>query len=214
MNISEIFYSIQGEGIQIGLPTIFIRLTGCNLNCKWCDTKYARKGGRELAIPEILEKISKYQNKLVCVTGGEPLFQKDTTNLISKLIDKGYSVCLETNGSIYLGDLPFLNDIFVSMDIKGPSSGMAEKMNFDNIELLKSTDQLKFVIRDLTDYNYAKRLLIKYSPVSNLVFMPVWEPKWDRTLKLIVENILKDRITARVLLQLHKIIWKNKKEGI
>jgi len=210
MKINEIFYSIQGEGKLTGYPTIFIRLTGCNLRCKYCDTKYAYYDGIEMQIKEILSKIENYPCKNVCVTGGEPLLQKETPTLIKKLLDRNYKVCLETNGSIDISDIVKIEPkdaVVISLDIKCPSSGMQDKMYFENVKYLGEKDQLKFIISDRDDYEYAKSIIYKLKPKCEIFMQPVWG--W-KPFKL-TRWILDDGLNARLSLQLHKIIFENKK---
>lgn len=209
IKINEIFYSIQGEGIQIGIPTVFIRTQGCNLSCLWCDTVYTRdfENGRDMKVSDIIKKVKKYPAKYVCVTGGEPLLQKNVKFLISKLLKLGYNVNLETNGSLVLKGLPKSKNFFISMDVKCPSSKMENKMNLGNIKLLKKTDQLKFVIADKKDYEHVKGIMKKYKPECNVVFMPVG----GADVKNLAKNVLKNGLNVRVLIQLHKILWGNKR---
>jgi len=207
IKINEIFYSIQGEGIQMGIPTVFVRTQGCNLDCSWCDTIYAMdfKNGKDMKISEIVKKVKRYSTKYVCVTGGEPLLQENVKFLISRLLKIGYNVSLETNGSVTLSGLP--KNLFVSMDVKCPSSKMENRMDFENIKLLKKTDQMKFVIADKKDYEYAKSIIKKHKPGCNVVFMPVW----GINVKKFAANVLKDGLNVRVLIQLHKLIWGDKR---
>jgi len=205
IKINEIFYSLQGEGSDIGLPTIFIRLTGCNLRCNYCDTRYAFYDGTYMAVDEIMEKIKKWKCKRVCITGGEPLLQKNVYFLIEKLIDEGYETSIETNGSISILKLSKMK-VKIKMDIKLPSSGMHDKMLFGNIPLLRNEDEIKFIIWNREDYEYAKNILHKYKPRSEIIMQPVWGSK----IKL-AEWILKDEIDARFSIQLHKILWGNRR---
>lgn len=194
----------------MGIPTVFIRTTGCNLRCAWCDTQYAFSEGKEMSVEQLIRAVEKYPTKHVCVTGGEPLLQKETTAIINKLLDRGYNMCVETNGSVSIRELSCTEDLLTCLDIKCPSSGMHQKMDFSNIELLGSNDQLKFIIADETDYEYAKEIIGKHSPVCNIIFTPV-----DGTnLKSLVEKVLKDGLEVRVLPQLHKIIWGNERRGV
>lgn len=209
MKICEIYYSIQGEGLQIGLPTVFIRTSGCNLRCSWCDTTFAYEEGEEMSIEDIMAKVKNYSTNHICVTGGEPLLQKDITKLIQRLCDQGYYICVETNGSKSIEELPCEDAIMISLDVKCPSSGMHEKMDLRNIEFLGPTDQLKFVIGDREDYNHARKLIDKYEPICNIILMPVD----GRNLQDIANWILKDGLNARVLPQLHKLIW-GKRRGV
>ena len=201
IKINEIFYSLQGEGIDAGLPTIFIRLTGCNLRCNYCDTRYAFYEGKYMAIDEIMESIKKWNSRRVCITGGEPLLQKNVYGLIEKLLEKGYEISVETNGSISIMKLSKM-DVKIKMDIKLPSSGMHDKMLFGNISLLRGSDELKFIIWNKQDYEYAKDIIARYKPRCQIIMQPVWGSK----IKL-ADWILKDEIDARFSIQLHKILW-------
>jgi len=203
MKINEIFYSIQGEGRWVGSPNIFIRTTGCNLRCSFCDTKYAYDIGEYMDIKEIMGDISKYQCRYVCVTGGEPLLQKETYDLIESLLKADYEVCLETNGSINIEKLVDKESLMISLDIKCPSSGMHEKMCFENIVNLDKDDQLKFVIVDKKDYDYAKKIICKHKPICSIFLQPVW----GTNLKDVSDWILKDELNVKLGLQIHKIIW-------
>ena len=205
IKINEIFYSLQGEGIDAGLPTIFIRLTGCNLRCNYCDTRYAFYEGKYMAIDEILESIKKWNSRRVCITGGEPLLQKNVYGLIEKLLEKGYETSVETNGSISIMKLSKM-DVKIKMDIKLPSSGMHDKMLFGNISLLRGDDELKFIIWNRDDYEYAKDIIARYKPRCQIIMQPVWGSK----IKL-AEWILKDELDARYSIQLHKILWGNER---
>ena len=207
MKINEIFYSIQGEGKWTGLPNIFIRTTGCNLRCSYCDTTYAYDYGEEMSIDEIVNRIREYPCNYVCVTGGEPLIQEETVQLIDTLLQKKYMICLETNGSTDIKNLVGKKSLLVSLDIKCPSSTMHEKMIFNNVSLLASDDQLKFIIQNRVDYEYAKTVIKKYNPRSTIFFQPVW----GANLKELSSWILNDGLDARIGLQLHKIIWGDKK---
>ena len=203
MKINEIFHSIQGEGATMGIPTVFVRFTGCNLDCIWCDTEYAKTEGKKYSIGQIVAEVNKFKCNQVCITGGEPMCQSETPRLINELLATGYLVTLETNGSINLEELECSPLLMISMDIKCPSSGQSEKMDFSNIELMGPTDQLKFIITDRNDYDYAKDIMKEYEPRCVIIMTPV-----DGTdLEKLTEWVLKDRIDVRVLPQLHKIIW-------
>ncbi|MEF8879857.1 MAG: radical SAM protein [Candidatus Thermoplasmatota archaeon] len=206
MEITEIFYSLQGEGKWTGQPNIFIRTSGCNLRCSYCDTKYAYQPGESKTIDEIIKKISKYPCKHVCVTGGEPLIQDQTSVLIDTLLKNKYKICVETNGTKYVDIIPKNKDILISLDVKCPSSNMHKKMRLENINLLQEKDQIKFVVKDENDYNYAKNVIEKYSPICEVFIQPVWKTDY----KKVVERILEDGLNVRLGLQLHKII-KNMK---
>lgn len=207
MEISEIFYSIQGEGKWMGVPNIFIRTTGCNLRCPYCDTKYAYKNGKEMTILEILKEVKKYPCKKICITGGEPLLQKDIFDLIRKLTERDYESIIETNGSLDIQKLTEKNKTLVSLDIKCPSSNMSEKMNFENINKLSNKDQIKFILQDKKDYEFAKMIIKKYNPKCKIYFQTVWGNKIEN----IAKWILNDGIEVTLGIQLHKIIWKEKK---
>ncbi len=207
MKINEVFYSLQGEGKWMGLPNIFIRTTGCNLRCSFCDTTYAYEEGEEMSIETIVNDIQKYPCKYVCITGGEPLIQDETIQLIDTLLQEGYVICLETNGSVDIRNLARKKALLISLDIKCPSSNMYEKMNFSNITCLTSKDQLKFIIQDRVDYKYAKQIVEKYKPLCTIFFQPVW----GTNLKELSSWILHDGLDVRIGLQLHKIIWGDRK---
>lgn len=207
MKISEIFYSIEGEGIEIGRPEIFIRLTGCNLRCRWCDTKYALEGGKEMSIEKIIQEVSKYPCKSVSITGGEPLLQKEELwELVKQLKALDYWIQINTNGTIFDEEIFNLVDL-ISMDCKCPSSGM--KSNF---EVLRETDKLfspktqfKFVISDEEDYKYAKKVIDSLALQSKIVFQPEWRNR--KFARELVELVKKDVLNVRVTLQQQKIIW-------
>jgi 7-carboxy-7-deazaguanine synthase len=203
MLISEIFHSLQGEGLLIGLPTVFVRTSGCNLRCKWCDTDYAFEGGQEMSIEEVLDSVGKYNCLHVCLTGGEPLLQKDAIKLINALLEKGYLISIETGGSVSVELLPCDDNLSISLDIKCPSSGEHDRMNFSNLELLSPNDQLKFVIADGEDYEYAKKILDEYETICQIVMQPVG----GTDMKALAEKVLDDKLNVRVLPQLHKLIW-------
>ena len=207
MRVSEIFRSLQGEGVLIGTPTVFIRTVGCNLECSWCDTEYAREGGEELSIEQIMTELEKHKTQFICLTGGEPLMQKDIIKLLDKLVDKYYHVTLETNGSLPLEDVPCSENMLISMDIKCPSSGMEERMLMSNIDLLSPADQLKFIVADLDDLMYAEGILKNHEARCNVVFTPVG----GMELEPVARFVLSRKLNARVLPQLHKLIWGDRK---
>jgi len=209
MKIIEMFYSIQGEGIQIGLPTFFVRTSGCNLRCSWCDTKYAYYGGREVTPEKIVDAAKKYPIRRVSITGGEPLLQKDLNDTIKKFLEEDYEILIETNGSLSIEDIPISRKIVISLDIKCPSSGMTDMMKYSNLKLLKKKDQLKFVIKDRKDFDFALDIIEKYRPKTNIIFQPVG----GKNIKKIVEWTLTSSHDIRVLPQLHKLIW-GKKRGV
>lgn len=189
----------------MGVPTVFVRAVGCNLNCSWCDTQYSMSGGVDMTIPEIMEKIGSC--KTVCVTGGEPMLQKDIYELFDALIEADKKIVLETNGAVDLKDVPKDPHMMISMDIKCPSSGMTDKMLDLNLQYLSKKDQLKFVIKDQTDLDFAIDYLNEHKPNTNVIFGPVGGT--DK-LEWLVNEVLENDVDARVLPQLHKIIWGNK----
>lgn len=206
MRICESFRSLQGEGKKIGVPTYFIRTVGCNLSCAWCDTQYASTEKGEEVTVEWITEVTK-NDRDICLTGGEPLLQKDSVELMRRLSDAGKTVVLETNGSVSVKDVPDSENIIISMDIKCPGSGMQDKMCFENIGLLKEKDQLKFVISDGTDLEYAVDVIKKYDPKCEVIFTPVG----GMDIEPLAEEVVERRLNVRVLPQLHKIIWGNKR---
>ncbi|MFP3872507.1 MAG: 7-carboxy-7-deazaguanine synthase QueE [Candidatus Natronoplasma sp.] len=202
MKIVEIFHSLQGEGNNIGKPTVFIRTAGCNLRCGWCDTRYAWDGGEKMSVQEILERVKRFDTQQVCITGGEPLLQDELNELIDGLLKMDKKVDIQTNGSLDISDL-VKKDVSVSMDYKTPSSGMKDKMLKENIKRLRKRDELKFVIADQKDFKYAVDLLRGHEYLSNIIF----QPEGGEDLKELAEWVLEEDIDVRVLPQLHKIIW-------
>lgn len=213
LKVNEIFYSIQGESSFAGWPCVFIRLSGCNLRCSYCDTQYAYEDGTDLEIKGILERISVYNCRLVEVTGGEPLIQKETPDLIRQLLDKGYKVLLETNGSI---DISLVDKQCIRiLDIKCPSSGEKDSIDLNNLKRLVDGDELKFVIADRSDYDYAKGILDladSICPKSVAVHFSPCFGKMD--IKKLSHWILEDFLDVRLNLQLHKFIWDPHKKGV
>jgi 7-carboxy-7-deazaguanine synthase len=204
MEISEVFLSLQGEGVDIGLPTVFVRTAGCNLECNWCDTQYSRGSGDERKLKDIVEEVKSYGVKRVCISGGEPLLQaKDVSKLAGELDEKGYLIIIETNGSIDLDEVPRGERTRICMDLKCPSSGMQDRNLFTNVSKMRPDDVLKFVIAHQEDYIFAKRMLERNSPPCSVVFQPVG----GLDLRDLAERVLEDRLDVRVLLQLHRYIW-------
>ena len=206
MLISEIFYSIQGEGQWTGLPNIFIRTAGCNLRCTYCDTTYAYNSKKEINISQLLKKIAHYPCKYVTITGGEPLLQLDLNDFLKKLIKKQYYINIETNGSISIKK--YLHEkIMFSLDIKCPSSKMQSEMCFDNLSDISDKDQIKFIIENRIDYEYAKTILTQYKPKGTIFF----QQTWGASPQPLAEWILSDGLQVKLGIQLHKIIWGNNK---
>jgi 7-carboxy-7-deazaguanine synthase len=220
MLVNEIFSSIQGEGQYMGIPMVFVRLTGCNLRCSWCDTKYAYHEGENYTVQRLINELAKLKIRDLCLTGGEPLVQDETPKLISDLVGLGYTIYLETNGSLDIGNLPKSDRVKISLDIKCPSSGEVNKMNFSNIEQLNAGDQIKFIIADMNDYEYAKKILFEYitEPNYEIIFTPCQQNR-DKTseqidLTKLADLVLRDGLRVRVLPQLHKLIWPNEERSV
>lgn len=206
MRICEHFRSLQGEGLTIGVPTYFVRTAGCNLDCEWCDTKYAREDpGIEVTVDQVMEMIGSSAN--VCVTGGEPLLQSDMPELLNRLLNGGKKVVLETNGSVDLSGVPDHPGLIISMDIKCPTSGMDAEMRLANLTMLTSKDQLKFVIADKKDLYYAIRFMEDHPTDANIIFTPVG----GIDLEAIADEVVMRGLDVRVLPQLHKIIWGDRR---
>jgi len=210
MNVNEIFYSIQGESTHAGKPCIFIRLTGCNLRCRYCDTTYAYKIGRAYGIQTIIEQIKSYQCNLVEITGGEPLLQKKTPELCRQLTAYGYEVLVETNGSQNIDCLHV--PVKRILDMKCPGSGETDQMDQKNYHRLRSGDELKFVLSDKNDYLWAKSVISRHKIPNEIpiLFSPVLERLEPKKL---AAWILRDRLNVRLQLQLHKIIWTDSERG-
>ena len=202
LNITEIFYSLQGEAREVGIPSVFVRLTGCPLRCNYCDTTYAFKGNNPLTVEGIIKQIEVYNTKHVCVTGGEPLAQKNCHILLDFLVEKGCHVSLETSGSI---DISRINSgVSIVMDIKTPSSTEARQNRYENIALLEAKDQLKFVIASREDFVWCCDLLEKHNTKVEVIFSPVYENLNPTEL---ADWILERQLNVRLQLQLHKILW-------
>ena len=208
LKINEIFYSLQGESLFTGLACVFVRLTGCNLRCAWCDTRYAYDEGREMTVEDIIQRVSGYDCPLVEITGGEPLLQDQTPVLIHKLLARGHRVLVETNGTCDIRDLPAACEKIV--DIKCPGSGEDGRHRPDILAQLQPHDQVKFVISNETDYCFARDFSrnIRAVPAGNMLFSPVSGVLAGSTL---AEWILRDHLGVRMQLQLHQIIWKGER---
>jgi 7-carboxy-7-deazaguanine synthase len=213
LKVNEVFYSIQGESSFAGHPCVFVRLTGCNLRCSYCDTQYAYDDGNTLKIDEILAEVGSYGCRLVEITGGEPLLQKETPVLVQRLLGEGYEVLLETNGS---QDISRIDGRCVRIvDIKCPSSGEEDKNDLKNLNILTDKDEVKFVIGDRVDYEYAKRMLNlipSYSMRKTTVHFSTVFGEIDP--KTLAKWILEDHLTVRLHLQLHKLIWGREQRGV
>ncbi len=207
LKIHEIFHSIQGESSRIGLPTTFVRLTGCPMRCVYCDTAYAFSGGSNMGIDEILSKVAELGAPYVTVTGGEPLAQKDCHVLLTALCDAGYSVSLETGGAM---DISAVDPrVSVILDIKTPGSGELAKNLWSNLPLLKKTDEVKFVLCDRADYDWSKQQLAehKLNEICPVIFSPVFSQVQPSDL---AAWVLADKLPVRMQVQLHNILWGEK----
>lgn len=207
LRITEIFFSLQGETRTIGLPTVFVRLTGCPLRCGYCDTAYAFHGGERMSMASILEQVASYAPHYVTVTGGEPLAQPNCWPLLTALCDAGYEVSLETSGAIDMSGVDAR--VIKVMDLKTPASGELSRNRFENIELLNRHDQVKFVICDRQDYEWARLQVEQWhlpERVDDVLFSPSFG---QQDAKELAEWILRDRVPVRFQLQLHKLLWND-----
>lgn len=212
LTVNEIFYSIQGESTFAGKPCVFVRLTGCDLRCSWCDTPYAFSEGQKMSIDAVLQQVDTYGSPLVEVTGGEPLLQEDVYPLMERLLQSGRTVLLETGGQIDVSRVP--GAVIKVMDVKCPASGESDRNEWGNIDRLGSRDQVKFVIKDRGDYEFARDTVIRHAldrRCAAVLFSPVHgvlEPK------ALSEWILEDRLPVRLQLQIHKHIWGANVRGV
>jgi 7-carboxy-7-deazaguanine synthase len=211
LQITEIFKSVQGESSFAGLPCVFVRLTGCNLRCQYCDTEYAFYGGKEMTIDETINVVEGYGLKLVEITGGEPLLQAESLDLMKRFLSLGYKVMLETGGSISTQNVP--NEVIKIVDMKCPSSGEVDKNVLDNLLRLACHDEVKFVIGNREDYEWSRGILQDYKlqEKANILFSPVFEVL---SLRSLAEWILEDNISVRLQTQLHKHIWDKHATGV
>lgn len=206
LRITEIFYSLQGESSSVGLPTVFIRLTGCPLRCGYCDTAYAFSGGEWMQLSEILQQIKQYKTTTVCVTGGEPLAQRCSGDLLKQLCNEGYQVSIETSGSIDISQVD--PRVVRVMDIKTPGSGEESKNRYENIQYLTQNDEVKFVLCNREDYEWSKEVMNKYklSEKTQVLFSPVHDGVLPADL---ADWIISDQLNVRFQFQLHKFLWDN-----
>lgn len=206
LRISEIFYSLQGETSRVGLPTVFVRLTGCPLRCTYCDTAYAFTGGQTMALASIMDEVARYAPRFVTVTGGEPLAQKNCLPLLRELCDKGYAVSLETGGALDVSGVDAR--VMKILDIKTPASGEVQKNLWSNLEHLNPHDEIKFVLCDEADYLWAKQVLQEHELTQrcDVLFSPA---QGQLAAKDLAEWILRDQLPVRLQVQLHKLLWGN-----
>ena len=212
IRITEIFYSIQGESSHSGRPCVFVRLTGCNLRCRWCDSVYTFTGGEKMSLDDIVDRVRAYGCNLVEVTGGEPLAQAESLTLIRRLLDDGFEVLIETSGSIDVA--PVDRRAKLILDVKCPGSGEAGKNLWSNLDILHPHDEIKFVIADRIDYEFARDLVVRerlIARVAAVLFSPV---HGQLDAKQLAEWVIADRLEVRVQLQMHKYIWSPETRGV
>ena len=206
LRISEIFFSLQGEATRSGLPTVFVRLTGCPLRCVWCDSEHSFTGGKRMSQVQVIEAVADFGARQVCVTGGEPLAQKACLPLLCALCDAGYDVSLETSGALDIGGVdPRVSRV---VDLKAPGSGESAKNRWQNLDHLTAHDELKFVLKDRADYEWARQAIREHhlDTLCPLLFSPV---RGEVEPRAIAEWVLADRLPVRFQLQLHKLLWGN-----
>ena len=207
LKIFEIFYSLQGESSRIGLPTIFIRLSGCPMRCHYCDTAYAFQGGSMMEVNDIMDTIKKYNTRYVTVTGGEPLAQKEVLSLLKVLADQNFEVSLETGGGLSIQEVD--PRVKIILDIKTPKSGEEKKNHWENLNLIHAKDEIKFVLCSREDYDWAKKILDQYrlTEKCHVLFSPVYQTLSATDLG---NWILQDQLSVRMQIQLHKLLWGEK----
>ena len=203
MRIIEVFHSLQGEGPLTGVRTTFIRTARCNLRCAWCDTAYSFGPGRPRSVDSLLAEVARNKTRHVCLTGGEPLLQGESVELVRRLSERGVMTVIETGGSLDVSPYLGLPRVALSVDVKCPSSRMESRNHWENLPRLRSSDILKFVIADRKDYLYARNVVRRYSGPATIVFQPVWGTDAGR----LADWVLKDRLDVRVMLQEHKVLW-------
>ncbi len=203
MRVIEVFHSIQGEGPLTGVRTTFVRTARCNLRCRWCDTTYSFGPGRERSIPSLLAEIARHRTRHVCLTGGEPLLQREALDLVRRLSARGLTTVIETGGSLDVTPYLGLPGVHLSVDVKCPSSGMEGHNRWANLPRLGAEDIVKFVVGDRRDYLYARRIVRRYPGPATVVFQPVWGSDAGR----LADWVLADRLDVRLMLQEHKVLW-------
>ncbi len=205
MRLTETFHSIQGEGTLMGIPMFFVRTNRCNLRCKWCDSTYTFEGGSEKELTDILKEVYATPEEWVCFTGGEPLLQREAEDFVKKAVAAGKKVLIETGGSLPVHKYTQIPGTLIDMDVKTPSSGEEKSIHLPNLQSLRQTDYIKFVIKDETDYKYASDFISSHRGEINSEI--IMQPAWGTDLKWLVELALMDNLKVRVLTQLHKLIW-------
>jgi 7-carboxy-7-deazaguanine synthase len=212
LTVNEIFHSIQGESTQSGRPCVFVRLTACDLRCSWCDTPYAFHEGRKASVEDVVSQVGSYGCELVEITGGEPLLQPDVYPLMRTLLQRGHEVMLETGGHRSVAEVP--EQVVRIIDVKCPGSGEADKNYWPNMDALRPRDEVKFVIRDHADYEYARDVIARYGLAGRAAAIHLSPVHGELNPRLLSEWVLADNLPARVQLQLHKYIWDPGARGV
>jgi 7-carboxy-7-deazaguanine synthase len=212
VTINEIFYSVQGESTYAGRPCVFVRLTACDLRCSWCDTPYAFHEGRKRAVDDVVAEVERYDCGLVEVTGGEPLLQEDVYPLMNELLARGKTVLLETGGHRSTARVP--DSVVTILDVKCPGSGEADRMDWENLNRLRSRDEVKFVVTDRADYEYARDAIARHDLATRAAAIHLSPAHGVLDPKTLSEWVLADRLPVRVQLQLHKYIWSPETRGV
>ena len=212
LTVNEIFHSIQGESTHAGRPCVFVRLTACDLRCSWCDTPYAFTEGRKMSVDDVLERVREYGCDVVEITGGEPLLQKEVYPLMERLLDDGRTVMIETGGHLSADAVP--PGVVRIIDVKCPGSGESGKVHWPNLEKLRSSDELKFVIKDRSDYEFARDVVAKYDLTTRCAAVLLSPVHGVLDPKQLAAWILADRLAVRLQLQAHKYIWSPDTRGV
>ena len=212
LTVNEIFYSIQGESTYAGRPCVFVRLTACDLRCSWCDTEYAFYEGQKRSLDDVLAEVDRYQCRLVEVTGGEPLLQDEVYPLLQSLVDRGRTVLLETGGHRSTSRVP--EPVVTILDVKCPGSGEAHRNHWETLDRLRPHDEVKFVIKDRTDYEFARDVIARYALASRAAAIHLSPVHGTLDARTISEWLLADGLPARVQLQIHKLIWEPGTRGV
>jgi 7-carboxy-7-deazaguanine synthase len=212
LTVNEIFHSIQGESTHAGRPCVFVRLTACDLRCSWCDTPYAFHEGQKMSVDEVVGRVREYGCDVVEITGGEPLLQKEVYPLMQRLLDEGRTVMLETGGHLSVEAVP--DGVVRVIDVKCPGSGESEKNHWPNLENLRPTDEIKFVIKDRPDYEFARDVASKHELIDRCAAVHFSPVHGVLDAKQLAAWVLEDRLRVRVQLQLHKFIWSPETRGV
>lgn len=212
LTINEIFHSIQGESTHTGLPCVFVRLTACDLRCSWCDTPYAFHEGRKMSLDAVLDSVAAYDCPLVEITGGEPLLQPDVYALMDALLERGYTVLLETGGHRSIASVPA--GVVRIVDVKCPASGESQKNDWSNLDLLTPADEVKFVVQDRVDYEFAKQVIAQHALAGRCAAILMSPVHGVLDAKELARWILADKLPVRLQLQAHKYIWSPETRGV